>query len=222
MRGHGEVILACTILPPPVAPAHAPLAVLRGKTWEPGQTLRIRFLGGTRARRGAVLAAAATWSAAANVGFREAARGEAEIRVAFDPNRGNWSYLGTDARLVPPDAPTLNLATPDRAVCLHELGHALGCGHEHQHPEGGIPWARPAVYRYYAETQGWGAAMVDSQVFATYSHNHIVGDEYDPKSVMHYPIPPELLADPSRAVGWNNRLSRGDRAAIGRAYPGEG
>ena len=97
---------------------------------------------------------------------------------------------------------------------LHEFGHALGAIHEHSNPRNGIKWNKPAVYAYYAETQGWTKAEVDAQVLERYSLSILNASTYDPKSIMHYPVPKELLLPGGTAVGWNRVLSAADRKFI--------
>ena len=39
----------------------------------------------------------------------------------------------------------MNLGEVTKRSVLHETGHALGFGHEHQHPQGNIQWNSKAV-----------------------------------------------------------------------------
>jgi hypothetical protein len=102
-------------------------------------------------------------------------------------------------------------------VVLHEFGHALGCIHEHQHPENGIPWNKEAAYDYYGQG-GWSEQDVDEQVFQKYSHTWARYSEFDPQSIMIYPIPAEITIG-DFAVGWNTVLSDTDKKFIGELYP---
>ena len=79
------------------------------------------------------------WRGYANVAFDFGDASDAEIRITF-AEAALWSYVGTDAPLVPAGQPTMCLGalTPqadDRAVricVLHAFGHVLGLTHEHQ------------------------------------------------------------------------------------------
>jgi hypothetical protein len=195
------------------------MAAVRASLWEPGQTLRIAFRGGRRADRNAVLLAASKWMRLANIKIIPVNTGAAELRCSFDPI-GSWSFVGRDCLAVDPNSPTLNMGWPDDpGRDLHELGHALGLIHEHQSPAAGIPWNRPAVYAWYASTQGWSRAEIDAQVFEQYNAATITNTAWDKYSIMEYPIPAELLTDPSFAVGWNQALSPTDIAFISSLYP---
>jgi hypothetical protein len=44
--------------------------------------------------------------------------------------------------------------------------------------------------------------------------------EYDPESIMLYPIPAEFLTDPAFAVGWNKVPSETDKRYASVLYPG--
>lgn len=217
-------------LPPGLAPGvggMARLAVLTGKKWKPGRTLRVRFLGGDARVRERLIPFARQWEEHANLKLDFVGENdEAEIRVAFRQGDGSWSYLGVDALVIAPDRPTMNYGwldpdDPDREysrVVLHEFGHALACIHEHMHPQGGIPWDLPKVYEYYTRTQGWTREEVDRQVLFRYDQTLTNSSQYDRDSIMHYPVP-EALTIGDFEVGWNSELSPRDKEFIGRVYP---
>ena len=69
------------------------------------------------------------------------------------------------------------------------------------------------------ETQGWTKEEVEQQLFAKYDRVSLNMSSFDPESIMHYPVPAELLADPSRAVGWNRVLSAQDKEFMRKMYP---
>jgi hypothetical protein len=103
---------------------------------------------------------------------------------------------------------------------IHEFGHALGCIHEHQNPTTDIPWDHEAVYRRYGgPPNNWTRNQVDVNLFERYSQQVTQFSDFDDKSIMLYSIPPDLLTDPSRAVGWNRVLSDMDKSFIGTMYP---
>jgi serralysin len=75
------------------------------------------------------------------------------------------------------------------------------------------------VYAYHASTQGWSKQKVDDQVFSGYALNQLNASSYDPKSIMHYAIPAQLLKSGATPVGWNRRLSATDRKLFAKQYP---
>ncbi len=103
-------------------------------------------------------------------------------------------------------------------VVLHEFGHTLGCIHEHERPDNGIPWDKPKVYAYYKETDGWSRDEVDEQVFSKYDITQIRANKLDKKSIMMYPVPNELTKG-NFSIGWNNGLSEADKKFIAKLYP---
>src|SRR5262249_37184468 len=91
------------------------MALITGKRWKRGRTLRVRFLGGDPAVRQKVESFAHQWEEYANIKFRFGDEPHAEIRTAFQMGAGSWSYIGTDALGIPAGQPTMNYGwlTPD-------------------------------------------------------------------------------------------------------------
>jgi len=211
-----------TSVPEPMA-----MAILTDKMWKSGRMLRVRFLDGEAAVKAKVEQKAHLWESYANIKFLFGEDPDAEIRISFVHDPGSWSYLGTDALVIPKDQPTVNFGwlranTPDaeyERVVVHEFGHALGCIHEHSSPAANIPWNKPVVYRYYAgPPNNWPPAKVDANVFYKYSEtvtNHTV---FDPSSIMLYPISKEFT-DGVFETKMNEQMSDLDKTFIASQYP---
>jgi len=208
-------------------PPRAYLAGITGKLWQPGRVLRVRFLDGDPHLHARIPPFAQLWSRHANITLEFDDDPDAEIRISFQ-NQGSWSYLGTDALVIPPSQPTMNFGWLTRAtaddeyarVVTHEFGHALGCIHEHQNPATDIPWDKEAVYRFYQGPPNyWSREQVDINLFTRYDAETTQFSEFDPASIMLYPIPNELTEGDFK-VGWNKTLSPRDQEFIGALYPG--
>ena len=113
----------------------------------------------------------------------------------------------------------MNLGWLDNAVVLHEFGHAIGLGHEHQNPVGGIQWNKPAVYAELAGPPNfWPPEVVDHNLFNTYSREQTIGTDLDPLSIMMYPIDQNWTLN-DFSVGFNPDLSAVDKAFVAELYP---
>lgn len=202
------------------------LALLSGMMWGNGYNLTITFLDGEASLQERVKKAALEWTNHAAITFVFTTNPKAEVRISFS-RRGSWSMIGKQANDITQADPTMNFGwlTPNSSdvdvssVVLHEFGHAIGCIHEHQHPAGGIPWNKQAVYDYYAGYPNyWTADKVDTNIFKTYAENLTVHtDKPDPKSIMMYPID-KKLTDGQYEVGFNATLSPTDISFITQAY----
>jgi len=199
------------------------MALITGKKWARGRTIKVSFKGGTKTVIEKVKRYAKIWEKYAEIKFSFVTKG-GTLRISFVEGDGSWSYVGTDALQIPSGQATMNFGWLDEAtsdkeysrVVLHEFGHALGCIHEHQHPRAGIPWDKPKVYAYYAKS-GWSKADVDNNIFKKYSDSTTNFSSYDKKSIMHYAVPNELTKGDFE-VPWNTSLSSTDKAYIAKIY----
>lgn len=203
------------------------IALLNAKKWPLGKTLRCRFMDGPTSVQERVIQKARKWMDHANVRFEFVTSGSAEIRISFIADADSWSVLGNDALGVKESEPTMNFGWLDvgtsdeeyERVVLHEFGHALGCIHEHQNPEGGIPWNRKAVIEYYSgPPNNWPLIDIEANLFYRYSKESTTRTAVDPFSIMMYPIPAEHMIN-KPAIQGGNTLSQSDIDFIKRIYP---
>lgn len=213
---HAQGLVALDYAPPVAKQA----AAVTSKLWRPGREIRVRYLGGAYLSRLIADRAISEWEKHVNLRFVGVRNGPAEIRVAFEPGRGSWSYLGTDALTIARDQPTLNLGWDDLGTALHEFGHALGLIHEHANPLGNIPWDVEAVYRDYSGPPNhWDRATIRANVLAVYDQRLLTNAGFDRLSCMLYPIPEAHVLVKSFAVGFNRTLSEGDKRLGATLYP---
>ena len=197
----------------------APIIMSQRRRWRTASTLRVRFMGGSSEQHEAVRKYAAEWTQYANLTLQFTDAPDAEIRVAFDETNGSWSYIGTDSRDVPFEAPTMNLAIVDQRTVLHQFGRAIGLEPEHQNPAGGIQWNEQVVLRDLSGAPNyWDPDTARREYLEKYSGDRVNGMQFDPDSIMLLPIP----------AGWtlnglgtqpNEVLSARDKALVQTLYP---
>lgn len=195
--------------------------------WPNGSTLRVRFLGGTAAERAKVEQVASEWMKHANLKFQFGATSASELRIAFVQDGRSWSYVGTDNLNIPSHAATMNFGWPlEDGTILHEFGHAIGLGHEHQNPQGGLQWNEPVVIRDLSGPPNeWDQETIRSNVLEKYQQNQIRGTKFDKDSIMLYAFPASWTLN-GVGTNENNALSATDRSFVGAAemypFPGGG
>ena len=203
------------------------MAVLKAKRWDPGQTLRIKFLGGTPTMQQKVQEKAKDWLNYGNIKFEFISDGDADIRIDFQPD-GSWSYIGNDAKDIPQNESTMNYGWLDddtddteySRVVKHEFGHALGAIHEHQNPQANIPWNKPKVYEYFmGPPNNWSKEDVDHNLFERYSQTITNSTKFDERSIMIYHIAAEFTLDNVEIGAGVNDLSDTDKEFMKTQYP---
>lgn len=191
------------------------------KMWINGSTLRVRFMGGTAAQRASVREQAQRWTEHANLTFEFSDALDAEIRIAFDPDDGAWSYIGTDAKKIAQNQPTMNIGFEDGGTAAHEFGHAIGLGHEHQNPSGGIEWNEAVVIRDLGgPPNNWTPEQTRHNVLEKYKADQIRGTAFDGDSIMLYFFPGKWTKS-GKGTKANDDLSQMDKAFIAstEGYP---
>ncbi len=208
------------------------MALLTGKKWADGRTVRVRFLDGSKRQRAQTVKYAEEWCNYADIKFDFAPRGKADVRVSFQADPDSWSAIGVDCH---DDyfkgKPTMNFGwltddtdeTEWRRVVTHEFGHALGAIHEHQNPRGGIRWNLPAVYNYFkGPPNNWTKEEIDLNVVQKYSLDQLNATKFDRKSIMLYTFPAAFILGPRELLKAgtpnNTKLSAGDKAFIAKMY----
>ena len=196
------------------------------KLWQHGTMFLVYFIGGQKPVNNMVMEIAAEWSQYGNIHFKETNDPNiAKLRVSFEDS-GNWSYIGTDALLVPIAKATINLGDVIKQIpisvfkrlVLHEFGHALGLIHEHQSPAAKVQWNRPYIYLYCATKYNWGKDKVDKNIIDSYEETSVRRTALDKDSIMGYYIPPEFTLN-NEQYPLNDELSDDDKTFIAELYP---
>jgi hypothetical protein len=207
------------------------MSLITSKKWGPGYTVRCRLLDGSPKMQKKVKTHCKQWEKVANVKIRFVTKDPAEVRISFYADDGSWSAVGRDAlntAYFPTHQPTMNFGwvrddsdpVEDRAVILHEFGHALGCVHEHQAPTFDRKWNEAAVMKYFKGPPNyWDADAIRSNVLQKYSPRGMQSTDFDPKSIMLYAFDAGLFSDGKGATNENTDLSTTDRSMIKRMYP---
>ncbi len=106
------------------------MALLAGKKWQPGRTLTVAFLDGSKTQQAKVIEKAQEWCKYANMKLRFNAGASPEIRISFQADPGSWSAVGTDCFVTeafPKDQPTMNFGWLTDDTRAASAGTCLRC-----------------------------------------------------------------------------------------------
>ncbi|HEX6719506.1 MAG TPA: M12 family metallopeptidase [Pyrinomonadaceae bacterium] len=204
------------------------IAVLTTRYWSKNtEVLTVGFMDNPLAElRKKILSHMNAWNKSINLRFRFSVS-EPQVRIARIPNRGHWSYVGTDVLRIPKELPTMNLdsftiETHDsefRRVVRHETGHTLGCWHEHLRKELVELIDPEKAIVYYQRTQGWNRAEVLKQVLTPIEESSLIGTKHtEQDSIMCYHIPGSITRNGEPIVGGQD-ITKSDYAFMGSIYP---
>ncbi len=195
--------------------------------WPKGTTIKIRFLEGDPNVITKVKEKFNLWlPLASTLKFEYVDDDSANVFVTFKENKGHWSWLGKDILNNPEKKPTMNFGWPhDRQipdeeierVAVHEMGHTLGFIHEQSSPKADIGWDEDKVYDYYKRTQNWDREKTFFNVLQRYEEPVTQFTEFDPTSIMEYPIPGFLRKNGQNIIG-GNKLSSMDKKFATEKY----
>lgn len=208
-----------------LGPEH--LAVMTSKWWGPkGVRLTTGFMEQTPVdlqRR--VLSHLNAWHEWANVEFVPT-QTDPQVRITRS-GEGYWSYLGTDILHIPKNEATMclqgfTMQTPEgefRRVARHEAGHTLGMPHEHMRRSIIERIDAMKAIAYFRQTQGWSAAMVQSQVLTPLAESSLMATpDADEASIMTYSLP-GLITKDGRPIPGGKDIEEQDRDFVAKIYP---
>jgi serralysin len=200
---------------------------IKDTKWDNGATIKICFIEGTPEQREHVKKVAAKWLNYVNLKFEYYVPQElSDIRIAFMEGQGSWSYLGKQNTWIKKSDPTMNFGwlpkkpvDSDRGTILHEFGHMLGLGHEHQNPNTKITWKREIVIASLSgPPNSWSVETIEGNVLNAYNKDEIVATAQDLSSIMMYSFP-SAWNEENIVTYSNNSLSKTDKLSISQMYP---
>lgn len=178
----------------------------RSKYWSKGKSIRVYFINGTvdeQAEMKKALSEISYWSELSFIYTTD--RNSSEIRISFNKGWGSYSYLGTDALLIPKTMETMNIGWRGLDVCRHEALHAIGALHEHQNPKNGIDWDEQAVIEDLSGAPNyWTEEEIRYNVLDKIDESRVDASDFDPESIMLYYFPSSWTKN---GVSSNNNTS---------------
>jgi hypothetical protein len=190
--------------------------------------LGVAFLdGGPAELQARILSHMNAWGRNANVVFKAASAGMAQVRITRQRGGGHWSFLGIDVLRIPRGEPTMNLdgftmSTPESEylrVVRHETGHTLGAPHEHLRKAIIDRLDVQKTIAYFRNNYGWSESVTRHNVLTPVEESALIGSPFtDETSIMAYQLPGSITKD-GRPVPGGGDINDTDAAYCGKLYP---
>ena len=202
------------------------LAVWLSYKWPINSNIKIKFLQRDKYLETYIIDAAKEWEKYAKINFDFIEVGDADVRISFVPDGTSWSKIGTACQAETDQTKaTVNFGWFNRGTdiaeirrtTLHEFGHVLGCIHEHQNPDGQIPWDVNKIMQDYL-SNGKSLDWIKINILDKFPASELTNSNYDKDSIMHYPIEAKHTKT-GEEVGVNWDLSNKDKEFIKMCYP---
>jgi hypothetical protein len=202
------------------------LAVMLATKWNK-RIITVKFLDRSANFEPLIIQYAKEWEEHANIEFKFVENEDADVRISLLQDGTSWSKLGKQCLLFTNQLePTMNFGwfdeftdiTEIRRTTLHEFGHVLGCIHEHQSPDGNIPWDENVIRRVFTAGMGNSEEWVQTNILGKFPTADISNSNYDEYSIMHYPFD-GMYTTSGRSYGVNWELSAQDKIFIKSCYP---
>jgi Astacin (Peptidase family M12A) len=216
---------------------------IKNTLWPVGHRFRICFFDGDGAARNHVLDLLEAIAKETNLKVdrtdRNCPDARADIQVRFD-ERDCYSYYGKDSLDIIKENVNFttmalcHLAGPtwtprDDGTIRHEIMHALGAAHEHQHPDSKCKdefnldaFRNPPLFDADPAKNEQAITVNIAEITKSYTLAELEIVKYDPKSVMHYRLPARFFKTPNATcilAADNNVLSESDWAFLKKMYP---
>jgi serralysin len=191
-------------------------SISRDMLWTPGQTITVQSLNVPPRIWQDIISAACEWTKYAHLQFQFLSRGRGQIKVAWGPGGGSWSYIGKGCLSA---NPSMSFGWEDRVTYMHEFGHAIGFNHSHNAKNFPYHFNEPEVIRYFSgPPNNWPISMIRSNILTPVQGN-VVENKWENRDIMNYFYPAKMIKE-GVAIEPGKEISESEKSLCKQMYPG--